>query len=166
MSNTNTTTKTISPSKAKKLAWNFFEQNGFKNHVGMVLHHKDITLKSKDPARYNQWLVEDLMPMSKVEHRRLHMTLENPKGTKFTDSHIANIIDGLAASTHRKGFDYLLVASKDGQTVCFTSESELAKYIGCTIQLISQVLSPKSNNRRAKGWTIVAIITQTPYLAA
>ena len=46
------------PLKAKKNEW--------------CLHHKDPTLRTKDPERYNEWRVEDLVPMLKSEHTRLH----------------------------------------------------------------------------------------------
>lgn len=37
-----------------------------------VLHHKDPELRHKDPARYAEWRIEDLEPMLKSEHTRLH----------------------------------------------------------------------------------------------
>lgn len=36
------------------------------------LHHNDTTLKELDPDRYNEWRVEDLSPMTKSDHIRLH----------------------------------------------------------------------------------------------
>lgn len=39
---------------------------------GWVLHHKDESLKYKDPERYHQWRIEDLVPMSKSDHRKIH----------------------------------------------------------------------------------------------
>ena len=39
-----------------------------------MLHHKDPSLKYNDPERYFQWRIEDLVPMSKEEHSRLHST--------------------------------------------------------------------------------------------
>ena len=36
------------------------------------LHHKDPTLKYKDPRRYNEWRFEDLVPMLKSEHTSMH----------------------------------------------------------------------------------------------
>ena len=38
------------------------------------LHHKDPTLRTEDPERYNEWRVEDLVPMLMSEHTRLHQT--------------------------------------------------------------------------------------------
>lgn len=37
-----------------------------------VLHHADMTLKALDPVRYNEWRVEDLVPMLRAEHAKLH----------------------------------------------------------------------------------------------
>lgn len=37
-----------------------------------VLHHKDPTLKKKDPKRYNEWRIEDLVVMTRNEHTSLH----------------------------------------------------------------------------------------------
>lgn len=54
----------------------YFERNGYGDHVGMVLHHKDPELKYDDPERYHQWLIEDLQPMDKREHRSLHMSIQ------------------------------------------------------------------------------------------
>ena len=44
----------------------------FNLQKGYVLHHKDITLKAKNIERYILWLPEDLIPMTKEEHSRLH----------------------------------------------------------------------------------------------
>lgn len=37
-----------------------------------VLHHVDMTLRALDPVRYNEWRVEDLVPMLRTEHAKLH----------------------------------------------------------------------------------------------
>lgn len=37
-----------------------------------VLHHKDPELRYKDPVRYNEWRIEDLVPMLKSEHTAMH----------------------------------------------------------------------------------------------
>ena len=65
-------------------AWCYFKALGLipidakKNE--WCLHHKDQTLKSIDPQRYNEWRFEDLVPMLKSEHTQLHAT-----GHKKTD---------------------------------------------------------------------------------
>ena len=45
---------------------------------GWVLHHKDVDLKKNDPERYNEWRIEDLVPMTKSEHIKYHLSLDNP----------------------------------------------------------------------------------------
>ena len=57
-------------------AWCYFialgllPYNAKKNE--WVLHHKDSELKYKDPVRYNEWRIEDLVPMLKSEHTSMH----------------------------------------------------------------------------------------------
>ena len=57
-------------------AWCYFIASGLLPYNAKknewVLHHKDIELKYVNPARYNEWRVEDLVPMLKSEHTRLH----------------------------------------------------------------------------------------------
>lgn len=52
---------------------------------GWVLHHKDPSWKTEDPERYNEWRIEDLVPMSKGDHQRLHIALavENGDTAKY-----------------------------------------------------------------------------------
>ena len=45
-----------------------------KGQSGMVLHHKDETLKERDFARYLEWRIEDLEVMPRGEHSKLHNT--------------------------------------------------------------------------------------------
>lgn len=53
-----------------------------------VLHHKDIYMKNNNIKQYIQWNIEDLIPMTRKEHLRLHSKL-NPscKGKKLTEEH-------------------------------------------------------------------------------
>lgn len=39
---------------------------------GWVLHHVDETMKERDPERYIQWNIEDLVPMTNSEHVSHH----------------------------------------------------------------------------------------------
>ena len=39
---------------------------------GMVLHHIDFTMFYFDPDRYVEWNPEDLLPMAKSQHLKLH----------------------------------------------------------------------------------------------
>lgn len=59
-----------------KKAWCYFIALGLlpvdaRKHE-WCLHHKDPTLKYKDPRRYNEWRTEDLVPMKISDHVRLH----------------------------------------------------------------------------------------------
>ena len=40
---------------------------------GMVLHHIDFTMIYFDPDRYVEWNPEDLLPMTKSQHVKLHL---------------------------------------------------------------------------------------------
>lgn len=42
---------------------------------GMVMHHKDASLRHDDIERYIQWRPEDLQLMDKSSHRKLHAAL-------------------------------------------------------------------------------------------
>ena len=57
----------------KKIAWRHFypEGNGYAK-PGYVLHHKDDTLRVKDPKRYARWIPEDLVMLTRAEHTKLH----------------------------------------------------------------------------------------------
>ena len=59
--------------EAHEAAWKFFwpEGNG-KAKPGYVLHHIDPTLKFRDPARYSQWNINDLMMVDSSLHGNLH----------------------------------------------------------------------------------------------
>lgn len=45
---------------------------GIDKDSSKVLHHKDETLKYKDPKRYNEWRIEDLEVMDACDHISLH----------------------------------------------------------------------------------------------
>lgn len=53
----------------------FWPELDGKNPKGIVLHHKDPSLKDNDPERYDEWRPEDLVPMKREEHARLHLTI-------------------------------------------------------------------------------------------
>lgn len=59
-------------------AWDYFVSIGkipmFAKKNEWCLHHKDTNLRVTDPERYNEWRVEDLVPMLKADHSRLHQT--------------------------------------------------------------------------------------------
>ena len=72
--------------KNRKKAWEYFITTGAipadrKNEY--VLHHKDTTLKANDRERYDEWRIEDLVPLTRAEHAALHSTgREIPEETR------------------------------------------------------------------------------------
>ena len=136
----------------RNLAWEYFEAKGYKRE-GNVLHHIDVTMKEKDYKRYIQWNISDLTPMSIQEHRRLHMTMQNPKGCKFSRKHKKAIKEGMKTAIRGKVIKIHRDAIKE-DTKTFATMAEAAKYIGCTRQLVSQCLSGCQANKRAMGYEI------------
>lgn len=51
---------------------------GILGNFDLVLHHKDPTLKECNPERYYEWRDEDLVVMTRAEHRALHNRLRGP----------------------------------------------------------------------------------------
>lgn len=82
-------------SQLKAQAWKELKAKyGITSTRGMVLHHIDPTLKTRDPVRYSQWNVKDLIPMPKAQHRSLHMRIE-AKGRTRTETHNKRISETL-----------------------------------------------------------------------
>lgn len=58
------------------IAWYYFKAIGkIPRDAGKqewCLHHVDTTLKYTDPERYNEWRIEDLVPMTMADHTALH----------------------------------------------------------------------------------------------
>ena len=55
----------------KKAVQHFKQLGEFED--GMVLHHIDFTMIYFDPDRYVEWIPEDLLPMTKSQHVKLHL---------------------------------------------------------------------------------------------
>ena len=121
-----------------------------------VLHHIDPTMKYRDPARYHEWRIDDVSPLTVEQHLRLHMTLRNPKGTKKTKKHIENMKNGHRKERWECNVMIHRVVEKDGvegiEAYVFPSCAEAARHIGCSLQMVYQVASKTQKNRRAKGW--------------
>lgn len=58
-------------SRYQNAAWRR-ARNFFNLQDGWVLHHKDENLKQTDLQRYKEWRVDDLVPMTRSEHAKLH----------------------------------------------------------------------------------------------
>ena len=141
-----------------KKAWEYFERKGYAEHDGMVLHHLDVNMQTQDPERYNLWLPEDLVPMSKTYHRALHMKLQNKKGTKHNSKqHNKRISESMRNSDIRNKKIVISRPAQEAVEMEFNSLAEAARYIGCSKQLVSQCLRPGSKNKTAYGFTIYAI---------
>ena len=118
-----------------------------------MLHHRDITLKSTYPERYNEWNPEDLVVMSKADHRAYHMTLEQ-QGRIRSRSHNAAISRSLRENA-TKGM--IVEITNEDEKHYFDSLSDAADYIGCSRQLVSQCTRPGSRNKRACGWSVALV---------
>ena len=124
---------------------------------GMVLHHMDPTLKLRDPERYKNWNVEDLVPITVQQHMRIHMGMKNPRGSKKSADHVQAMVSG-----HRKErracnilISRVLVDENgvDGlEAYVFPSCAAAARHIGCSLQLVYQTASKTQHNRHACGW--------------
>lgn len=66
------------------------------------LHHKDTQLKYKDPFRYNEWRVEDLVPMLKSEHTSMHSVGRHHTEETKQKIRTANLGKVLSEETRRK----------------------------------------------------------------
>lgn len=55
----------------------FFPEYNGKCKPGWVLHHKDPSWKYTDIKRYDEWRIEDLIPMTVSEHMAYHSTNDN-----------------------------------------------------------------------------------------
>lgn len=61
--------------KNHTIAWNHFVEIGLipeNDQHSYVLHHIDVNLRHNDPKRYDEWRIEDLIPMTKSDHSSFH----------------------------------------------------------------------------------------------
>lgn len=66
------------------------------------LHHKDPSLRSTDIVRYNEWRIEDLVPMLKAEHTSLHQKGRHHTGEARRKISEANKGKTISTETRRK----------------------------------------------------------------
>ena len=64
--------KTIRNSNYKNAWRHFYPEGNGKSLKGHQLHHKDHTLKYRDPVRYAEWRLEDLEMLTFSEHMKIH----------------------------------------------------------------------------------------------
>lgn len=67
-------------------------------------HHIDPTLKDRDPERYKKFLPEDIIWVTRSEHKKIHMAIDKANGVsgkyghKYTDEerkHLSDIRKGV-----------------------------------------------------------------------
>ena len=144
--------------KNRNNAWKYFEQHGYADHKGMVLHHTDVNMKTENPIRYNEWRPEDLVPMSKAQHRELCMRQQNKKGTYHnSDDHNIKISESMKTTDIKSKKIIIHRQAVAEVTMTFDSLADAARFIGCSRQLVSQCLRPGSKNKKAYGYVIQAI---------
>lgn len=76
------------------------------------------------------------------------MKLEQSRRTR-SKAHNGRISEGVRNAERGR----TIVISRS-ETLEFRTMAQAAEYIGCSKQLVSQVLNPKTRNRKARGWTI------------
>lgn len=123
---------------------------------GMVLHHSDPTMKLRDPERYRNWIIEDLVPVTVQQHMRIHMGMKNPRGGKKSADHVRAMVEG--HRKERRACNVLIsrVTVENGveglEAYVFPSCAAAARHIGCSLQLVYQTASKTQHNRTARGW--------------
>ena len=64
-------------------------------------------------------------------------------------THNGHIAEGVRNAERGKA----IVISRS-ETIEFRTMAQAAEYIGCSKQLVSQVLNPKTHNKKARGWSV------------
>lgn len=133
----------------------------FKKHTNLkkfVLHHIDVNMKTRNPKRYNEWRITDLVPMTIQDHCSLHMTLRHKNHQmKRTSEWSKRLSKAMQEHNYfkRAGKKWQIV-NKSGKTLAkvFTAPAAIAKYIGCTRQTIYKILNEKYPNKSVCGYTL------------
>lgn len=127
----------------------FFEENSDQT---IVLHHIDPLLKYKDYARYDEWRINDVVPMTQADHMRLHH-----KGIAMSKAEYIKRKQNMEYSVknsvkHRK---MIIKATNGKQLVYFNTQQECADFLGCSRQQVYYVMSPKwTSYQKACGWKL------------
>lgn len=132
------------------------EEEALKTDDVIVLHHVDTKMKRRNPQRYSQFNYEDVVPML----RRQHISLHN-KGRKHTRRHNARIAEAMTSKNGALRFKgrCIVITNKHCSIKCASCKMA-AQIIGCSKQLVSQVLSdnPRYHSyTTAHGWAIELI---------
>ena len=120
------------------------------------LHHLDEQMKHRDPERYHEWNVEDVVPLTVRQHMALHMKLRM-KGVEKTEKHREAMKNGHRKERRNCNVMIHRAVVKDGnegiEAYVYPSCAAAAKHIGCTLQMVYQTASRTQKNRRAMGWS-------------
>ena len=121
------------------------------------LHHKDMTLRYNDIERYHKWRIQDVVLLTRAEHMRIHMAIKIKKGSKKPVSQKRKIRNSVIAARKRfKGMKVRVFKQQiNCQSAVFSSCAKAARWLGCSKQLVSQVLRGK--NLTAKGYYVELI---------
>ena len=71
-----------------------------KDSKNWCLHHKDKTLRMRDPKRYYEWRIEDLVPLTSSQHAKLHKLGEI--GAKYCQTEEARL-KRANSNKHKRG---------------------------------------------------------------
>ena len=118
----------------KNETWSYYmKYMNLASHKGLDLHHKDPNLKHTNPKRYHEWRIEDVEPLTRADHRKIHMG-EQTKGKKHSKSHNKKISTSLKDfySTKKK-----IRIFREADVQEFKTLSEAAKHLECSRQLVS-----------------------------
>lgn len=119
------------------------------------LHHIEPTLKYTDPERYNQFLSADVVPIAQKEHLRLHK--KGVKHDKAYNKKISTTIKDTYATRRLADCIVKMTNIKTGEIDYAINGKAAANFIGCSKQLVYQVLSDKPQFQyfhTAKGWKL------------
>lgn len=132
------------------------EEEARKTDDVIVLHHVDTKMKRRSPKRYSEFRLSDVVPML----RRQHISLHN-KGRKHTRRHNTRIAEAMTSKNGAQRFKgrCIVITNKHCSIKCASCKMA-AQIIGCSRQLVSQVLSenPRYHSyTTAHGWAIELI---------
>ena len=132
------------------------EEEARKTDDVIVLHHVDTKMKRRNPKRYSEFRLSDVVPML----RRQHISFHN-KGRKHTRRHNARIAEAMTSKNGAQRFKgrCIVITNKHCSIKCASCKMA-AQIIGCSRQLVSQVLSdnPRYHSyTTAHGWAITLI---------
>lgn len=132
------------------------EEEARKTNDVIVLHHVDTKMKRRSPKRYSEFRLSDVVPML----RRQHISFHN-KGRKHTRRHNTRIAEAMTSKNGAQRFKgrCIVITNKHCSIKCASCKMA-AQIIGCSRQLVSQVLSdnPRYHSyTTARGWSIALI---------